>query len=76
MNGLLDEIAIFDRFVKLEGSDLTGGTGLGLAIVRGFADAMGLTVAARNRSDGTGAIFELAWPGSAIRRETPLEDEE
>ena len=69
------EQAIFDRFVKLEGSDLTGGTGLGLAIMRGFADAMGSAVAARNRSDGTGAIFEIAWPGSAIRREPPLEDE-
>ena len=70
------EQAIFERFVKLEGSDLTGGTGLGLAIVHGFADAMGLAVAARNRTDGTGAVFEIAWPGSAIRRETPLEEEE
>ena len=44
--------------------------------MHGFADAMGLAVAARNRTDGTGAVFEIAWPGSAIRRETPLEEEE
>lgn len=35
---------IFERFVRLEGSDRTSGSGLGLAIVKGFADAMGMTV--------------------------------
>ncbi|MBS0475434.1 MAG: sensor histidine kinase KdpD [Proteobacteria bacterium] len=68
------ERAIFDRFVKLEGSDQTGGTGLGLAIVRGFADAMGIDVVARNREDGAGAAFELAWPQSMIRNEVSPED--
>lgn len=70
------EQTIFDRFVKLEGSDQTGGAGLGLAIVRGFADAMGIGVIARNRDDGNGAVFELAWPTAMIRKEVPLEDSE
>ena len=35
--------------------------------MKGFADAMGLGVAARNRPEG-GAAFELAWPASALRR--------
>lgn len=50
---------IFETFARLEGSDRKGGTGLGLAIVKGFAEAMGLRVAAGNRSDGGGAEFSL-----------------
>jgi two-component system, OmpR family, sensor histidine kinase KdpD len=61
------ESALFDRFTRVEGDDMSGGTGLGLAIVKGFADAMGLGVAARNRDEG-GAVFEVIWPDTAIRR--------
>lgn len=43
---------LFNRFIRVEGTDKTGGAGLGLAIVKGFADAMGLSVAAANRDDG------------------------
>lgn len=70
------ERAIFDRFVKLEGSDQTGGTGLGLAIVRGFADAMGVGVVAHNREDISGAVFELTWPQIMLRKEVQLEEGE
>jgi len=56
------EEALFETFGRLEGSDRRGGTGLGLAIVKGFAEAMGMRVAAANRSDCKGAIFSLSFP--------------
>ena len=65
------EQALFDRFERVDGDDMTGGTGLGLAIVKGFADAMGLHVSARNREEG-GASFEIAWPLAMIRPNTAL----
>lgn len=56
---------IFDRFVRLEGSDRTSGSGsgsgLGLAIVKGFADAMGMTVSVDAAPQG-GTCFTLAMP--------------
>ena len=61
------ETRLFERFARVDGDDMTGGTGLGLAIVKGFADAMGLSVTAANREQG-GAVFELVWPESTIRR--------
>ena len=64
------EAALFARFARLEGDDMTGGTGLGLAIVKGFADAMGLRVTAANRAEGTGSRFELFWPAGHLRRAT------
>jgi two-component system sensor histidine kinase KdpD len=60
------ETTLFDRFERVEGDDRSGGTGLGLAIVKGFADAMGLSVGARNGDSG-GAVFELIWPADRIR---------
>ena len=60
-------ITLFDRFTRVEGNDMSGGTGLGLAIVKGFAEAMGLGVTAKNRSEG-GAVFEVTWPQTSIRR--------
>lgn len=60
------EEAVFDTFARLEGSDRTGGTGLGLAIVKGFAEAMGLSVEAANRSDGRGASFSLFFPATSL----------
>ncbi len=60
------ELRLFDRFARVDGDDRTGGTGLGLAIVKGFADSMGIAVAAANREEG-GAAFELIWPEPAVR---------
>ena len=62
------EATLFDRFARGEGDDRSGGTGLGLAIVKGFAEAMGLTVSAANRSDGPGADFSVHWPDAKVRR--------
>jgi two-component system sensor histidine kinase KdpD len=60
-------------FTRLEGSDRHGGTGLGLAIVKGFAQAMGMEVAAANRTPGDdgarrGAVFTLLIPPENLRR--------
>lgn len=52
---------IFERFVRLEGSDRTSGSGLGLAIVKGFTDAMGMTVSVDAAPSG-GTRFTLAMP--------------
>lgn len=52
---------IFERFIRLKGSDRTSGSGLGLAIVKGFADAMGMTVSVDD-AQGGGARFTLAIP--------------
>lgn len=60
------ESALFERFARVEGSDRVGGTGLGLAIVKGFAEAMGLGVAATNRPDRTGACFSVSIPGGLL----------
>jgi two-component system, OmpR family, sensor histidine kinase KdpD len=59
-----EEHRIFETFARIEGSDRKGGTGLGLAIVRGFSAAMGLSVAAANRTDrpegdNRGACFSI-----------------
>jgi len=63
------EARIFETFARFEGSDRRGGTGLGLAIVKGFAEAMGLTVSAANRSDNTaGAVFTLHFDEAHLRR--------
>ncbi len=52
---------IFDRFIRLEGSDRTLGSGLGLAIAKGFADAMGMSIAVEDGLNG-GACFVLGLP--------------
>ena len=62
------EAALFNRFIQVEGNDMSGGTGLGLAIVKGFADAMGLRVSAVNRADETGSRFELFWPATLLSK--------
>ncbi|MEQ1883323.1 MAG: ATP-binding protein, partial [Burkholderiales bacterium] len=59
---------LFDRFTRVVGDDMTGGTGLGLAIVKGFADAMGLGLAASNRTGQQGSRFEVVWPVSLLRK--------
>jgi two-component system sensor histidine kinase KdpD len=68
------ELLVFETFRRLEGSDrVVGGTGLGLAIVKAFAEAMGLTVEAANREDGSGAAFTLVFPSSLIVRDVAPE---
>ncbi len=54
---------IFETFVQGQGGD----SGLGLAIVKGFADAMGIAVAAANHADGGGA-FTLSVPAGLVVR--------
>jgi two-component system sensor histidine kinase KdpD len=57
---------IFDKFYRAESGDRRrAGTGLGLAIARGFAEAMGGTLTARNRGDRSGAEFVLSFPVSS-----------
>lgn len=54
---------VFDRFFRVGGVDRRrAGTGLGLAICRGFAEAMGASIQAANRSDRMGAVFTLSFP--------------
>ena len=68
------EAEVFDTFTRLEGSDRAiGGTGLGLAIVKAFAEAMGMMVEARNRSDAGGAAFALVFPAASIVRDAEME---
>jgi two-component system sensor histidine kinase KdpD len=56
------ELDLFETFTRFTGSDRKGGTGLGLAIVKGFAEVMGMHVAAANREDRKGAIFSVSFP--------------
>jgi len=67
-----EEQRVFGMFTRLEGSDRRGGTGLGLAIVKGFAQAMGMEVAAANRSPDDqgkvrGAVFTVLIPPELLR---------
>lgn len=64
-----EEQRVFETFVRLEGSDRKGGTGLGLAIVKGFAEAMGLKVAAGNNEDASGAWFTIRFPEASLVKE-------
>ena len=63
------EKEVFETFKRLEGSDRSvSGTGLGLAIVKGFAEAMGMSVRAGNRADGSGACFSILFPDRLLVR--------
>jgi len=54
---------IFDKFYRVQSSDhKRAGTGLGLAIARGFVEAMGGTLTASNRLEGSGAVFTITFP--------------
>lgn len=52
-----EESRVFDKFYRGKGSP-AGGTGLGLAIARGFLQAQGGSISARNHPDG-GAEFVI-----------------
>jgi two-component system sensor histidine kinase KdpD len=65
---------IFDKFYRVHASDRQrAGTGLGLAICRGFVEAMGGTIVARNRKDRPGAVFDITMP---VPTETPAVQEQ
>jgi two-component system sensor histidine kinase KdpD len=54
---------IFEKFYRANGADRRrAGTGLGLAICRGFIEAMDGTIEAHNRTDRTGAVFDITLP--------------
>ena len=54
---------LFQKFHRIEtGSWKPAGTGLGLAICRGFLQAMGGSISASNRRDGSGAVFTIKLP--------------
>jgi PAS domain S-box-containing protein len=57
---------LFERFSQADGSSTRkyGGLGLGLAIVRHLVELHGGAVAARNRDDGSGAVFTVTLPVS------------
>lgn len=56
---------IFDPFFRIRGGDRQrAGIGLGLAVCRGFIDAMGGRIRARNRRERSGSIFEIELPSS------------
>ncbi len=59
----IDLERIFDTFYRVrKGDHVQAGTGLGLSIARGFTEAMGGTIRAGNRADGSGARFTIAIP--------------
>ncbi len=55
---------VFERFRQADGSTTRthGGLGLGLAIVRHLVELHGGLIAARNVTDGTGAVFTVKLP--------------
>ena len=54
---------IFDKFYRADDGDRRrAGTGLGLAIAKGFVEAQGGIIAARNRTDRSGAEFIVSFP--------------
>jgi two-component system sensor histidine kinase KdpD len=58
---------VFDKFYRIrEGDRSRSGTGLGLAICRGFVEAMGGRIYARNRTDHSGAEFVIEFSPELI----------
>jgi two-component system sensor histidine kinase KdpD len=54
---------LFDKFYRADAGDRRrAGTGLGLAIAKGFVEVQGGTIAARNRTDRSGAEFVVSYP--------------
>jgi two-component system sensor histidine kinase KdpD len=54
---------IFDKFYRVHAQDRRrAGTGLGLAISRGFVEALGGWIVARNRRDRSGAVLTIRMP--------------
>ncbi len=58
---------VFDKFYRVSRGDRQrAGTGLGLAICRGFVEALGGTIHARNRPDRSGAVFTVTFPRAVL----------
>ena len=59
---------VFDKFfrARADGDRGRGGTGLGLAICRGFVEAMGGRIYARNRTEPKGAEFVIEFSPEVI----------
>jgi two-component system sensor histidine kinase KdpD len=56
---------LFDKFYRADDGDRRrAGTGLGLAIARGFVEALGGTITARNRTDRSGAELIMSYPAA------------
>jgi two-component system, OmpR family, sensor histidine kinase KdpD len=54
---------IFEKFYRVHAQDQQrAGTGLGLAICRGFVEAQGGRIDARNRRDRPGAVLTIRMP--------------
>jgi two-component system, OmpR family, sensor histidine kinase KdpD len=54
---------VFDKFYRVQAEDRRrAGTGLGLAICRGFIEAQGGRIEARNRHDRSGAVLAIRLP--------------
>jgi len=54
---------VFDKFYRVRAGDRQrAGTGLGLAICRGFVEALGGKIVARNRPDRSGATLHVSFP--------------
>jgi two-component system sensor histidine kinase KdpD len=54
---------VFDKFYRVQAQDRRrAGTGLGLAICRGFVEALGGSITARNRRDLAGAVLTIRMP--------------
>jgi len=60
------EAGIFDACAQGRGGDHHGGCGLGLAIAKGFAEPMGVRIAAANHRGG-GAVMTLSFPNRLVR---------
>jgi len=61
--GVGDPDRVFDKFARFRAADRSRpGTGLGLAIARGFVEAMGGRIVARDRRDRAGAAFIMIFP--------------
>ena len=61
---------VFERFTQADPSPTrsAGGLGVGLALVRELVDLHGGEIEARNREDGSGAIFIVRFPLQPIER--------
>ena len=57
---------IFDKFYRIRKADKVAGTGLGLSVAKGFVEAFGGTLTARNRPSHKGAAFEIKIPISKM----------
>lgn len=64
---------VFDIFYRVrKGDTVQAGTGLGLSICRGFIEAMGGQIVARNRPERSGTLFTLHLPVATEPRAEPL----